>query len=197
LISSRQYSSLADTNTTSKLLNLSRRYGEDRALIRYARYLRIRDFKIGSFVMLGSRRGIPWVQLFEPQLNFVMEEDAETRLYFFRNRLPRPGEQAIYSQSRNLDGTLETYADIAFLPNLGGNGYVMILAGITMEGAEAAGDLVSSDRFAEIVSNILSKKADQPAPGYFEILVKTRAVAGATSSSQVITYRALSPPIAD
>jgi hypothetical protein len=39
----------------------------------------LREFKMGNFVLIGSRRGVPWVQLFEPQLNFSMEEDHASR----------------------------------------------------------------------------------------------------------------------
>ena len=89
LISTRQYSSLADTNTASKLLQLGQTFGEKRATIRYARYLSVRDFQTGNFVLMGSRRGIPWVQLFEPQLNFAMEENQATRTYAFRKQAPQ------------------------------------------------------------------------------------------------------------
>lgn len=191
LISTRQYSSLADTNTASKLLQLGQTFGEKRATIRYARYLSVRDFQTGNFVLMGSRRGIPWVQLFEPQLNFAMEENQATRTYAFRNKRPSAHEETLYAPSKKDDGTVETYADIAFVPNLGGTGSVLILNGIGMEGAEAAGDLVAGSRFAQILSSFLPKQVKGGTVPYFEILLRIRAVAGASRSSEVVTYRIL------
>jgi hypothetical protein len=191
LISTRQYSSLADTNTASKMLQLGRAFGEKRAVIRYARYLSVRDFQTGNFVLMGSRCGIPWVRLFEPQLNFALEENQETRAYAFRNKHPSGREERLYAQSKTDDGTVETYADIAFVPNLGGTGSVLILNGIGMEGAEAAGDLVTSARFTEILASFLPKPASSGAVPYFEILLRIRAVAGTSRSSEVVTYRIL------
>lgn len=89
LIASRQYTSLADTNVASKIEQISQQFGNSRTSIRYARYLNIRDFKTENFIFIGSCLGIPWVQLFEPQLNFALEEDKLTHRFHFRNRKPQ------------------------------------------------------------------------------------------------------------
>lgn len=190
LVASRQYTSLADLNLSSKLIDLSRQFGANQASIRYARHLNVRDFKAGNFIFLGSRRGIPWERLFEPQLNFAMEQDKQTRRFFFRNKAPRPGEQPKYVPIEK-SGVLETYSDIALLPNLGNNGAVLILSGLTMADTEAAGELLSrKDIFSEL-SRILGSEVVRDR--YFEILLKTRAVAGAAESSHVVTFRVIQP----
>lgn len=190
LIAGRQYTSLADINIASRLVELSRELGGNRAPIRYARHLNIRDFKTENFVLIGSRRGIPWVQLFEPQLNFSFEEDKNTHRFYFRNKRPRPGEPATYVPTEN-GGTAETYADIALLPNLGNTGSVLILSGITMEGAEAAGELVVGKDFSKELTRMLGPKAVRE--HYFEILLKARIVDGAARNSQIVTYRLIQP----
>ena len=186
LIAGRQYTSLADTNIASKLVELSRDFGGNRAPIRYARHLNIRDFKTQNLVLVGSRRGVPWVQLFESQLNFSFEEDKATHRFHFRNKRPKPGEPADYVPTENGDFA-ETYADIALLPNLGNNGLVLILSGISMIGVEAAGELVAGKDFSRELARMIGPQAvrDQ----YFEILLKTGSVAGAARNSQIVTYR--------
>ena len=190
LIAGRQYTSLADINVASRLVELSRDFGGNRAPIRYARHLNIRDFKTQNLVLIGSRRGVPWVQLFESQLNFAFEEDKATHRFYFRSKAPKPGEQAAYVPTEN-GGSTETYADIALLPNLGDSGSVLILSGITMEGAEAAGELVAGKDFSRELTRLIGQQAVRES--YFEILLKTRAVAGAARNSQIVTYRLIQP----
>jgi hypothetical protein len=148
--------------------------------------LNIRDFKTENFVLIGSRRAVPWAQLFEPQLNFSFEEDRATHRFHLRNKRPKPGEPAIYVPTER-DGSLESYADIALLPNLGNSGSVLILSGITMEASEAAGELVIAKGFSQQLARMLGPQAVRDR--YFEIILKTRAVAGASRSSQIVTYR--------
>jgi hypothetical protein len=190
LIASRQYSSLADINIASRLVNLSHEFGGNGAAIRYARNLNIRDFKTGNFVLIGSRRGVPWVQLFEPELNFSFEENKTTHRFYFRNKAPKPGEQASYVPTEN-GGTADTYADIALLPNLGNTGTVLILSGISMESAEAAGELVGDKDFAKVLTRMIGPEA--VSERYFEILLRTSAVGGTVKNSQIVTYRMVQP----
>ena len=195
LISTRQYTSLADLNSAQQLSELSHRFSPNPPTIRYARHMNVRDFKTGNFILAGSRRGIPWVRLFESQLNFKLEEDPGTHTYYFRNRSPRPGEPAGWHRETSSDTTVETYADVALTPNLGNNGYVLILSGIDMEASEAAGEFVGRTEFQKALSSVLPKIAGRPQLRYFELLLRTRAVAGATSGSQVVSSRILSAPV--
>jgi hypothetical protein len=190
LIASRQYTSLADLNVASRLAELSGDFSPSRAPIRFSRHLNIRDFKTESFVLIGSRRAVPWVQLFEAQLNYSFEEDPATHRFHLRNKRPKPGEPATYIPTENGGGS-ETYADIALLPNLGNSGSVLILSGITMEGSEAAGELVAGKGFSGQLARMLGPQAVRDR--YFEILLKTRAVAGAARSSEIVAYRLIQP----
>jgi hypothetical protein len=195
LISTRQYTSLADLNSSGRLAELSHRYSNDAPAIRYARHMNVRDFKTGNFILLGSRRGIPWVRLFEPQLNFSMEQDARTRSYYFRNKTPRTGEPDAWYQEAKTDTTVETYADVALVPNLSNTGYVLILSGIGMEASEAAGEFVAGPEFQKALLATLPRTAGQPQLRYFELLLRIRAVAGAARSSQVVTSRIFNSPL--
>jgi hypothetical protein len=190
LIAGRQYTSLADLNIASRLVELSSEFGPSHAPIRFSRHLNIRDFKTESFVLIGSRRAVPWVQLFESQLNFSFEEDAATHRFHLRNKRPKPGEPATYVPTES-GGSSETYADIALLPNLENSGSVLILSGITMEGSEAAGELVAGKGFSGQLARMLGPQAVRDR--YFEIVLKTRAVAGAARSSEIVAFRLIQP----
>jgi len=174
LLADRQYTSLGDASVATRLMELSHRYGVH-TNIRYPRFMSVRDFKNGNFIFIGSRRGLPWEQLFEPQLNFALEEDHQTGRYRFRNKAPLPGEQAAYQPSVGAD----TYADIALLPNLAGNGYVLILAGIEMAATEAAGELVASRDFPDVLAGLLRSKGQS----------SEKVVGGAAEGSKIVAYR--------
>ncbi len=190
LIIARQYTSLADINIASRLQDVSRQYGDNSARIRYARNLNIRDFKTENFVIVGSRRGAPWVQLFESGLNFSLEENKDTHHFYFHNKAPKPGEQADYVPSEN-GGATETYADIALLPNLSNTGTVLILSGLSMESSEAAGELVTAKDFSKTLARLIGPQAVRER--YFELLLETRAVGGAVRNSRILTYRMIQP----
>jgi hypothetical protein len=148
----------------------------------------VRDFKNGNFILIGSRRSLPWEQLFEPQLNFALEEDHQTGKYFFRNKAPLSGERATYQPASGVVGT-DTYADIALLPNLTGSGYVLILAGLDMASTEAAGDLVASQEFPDVLNRMLRSPNSQPPAPYVEVLVQEKAVGGTAQGSKIMGYR--------
>jgi hypothetical protein len=187
LIANRQYTSLGDVNIASKFMDLSRRYTAQTS-IRYSRFMSVRDFKNGNFILIGSRRSLPWEQLFEPQLNFALEEDHQTGKYFFRNKAPLSGERATYQPASGVVGT-DTYADIALLPNLTGSGYVLILAGLDMASTEAAGDLVASQEFPDVLNRMLRSPNSQPPAPYVEVLVQEKAVGGTAQGSKIMGYR--------
>jgi hypothetical protein len=192
LIASRQYTSLGDVNVTTNLLSLSEHYNA-RPRIRYARYLDTREFKSGNFILIGSRRGVPWVQLFEPQLNFYIEQDAKTHSFRFLNRSPQPGEQPYYGNNSDTKNQEESYADIAILPNLSGSGYVVIISGITMEATEAAGELVASKDFSSTLAKLLRAGSGNAPARYAELLMQARTMPGTAGVSRIICHRLVRP----
>ncbi len=171
-------------------MDVSRRFGPNQAQVRYARHLNIRDFKTGNSILLGSRRGIPWVRLFEDQLNFTMVEDKKAHDFYFLNRSPQLGEQTSYVPATR-GGELTSYADVALVPNLDNNGVVLLVAGLSMVDTEEAGELLTRKDVWKWLAQIVG--ADVAKGKYFEILLKTKAVAGAANRSQVVTYRLIQP----
>ena len=118
-----------------------------------------------------------------------MEEDRLRHSFFFRNKSPKPDEPATYRPPDAKDG--DTYADIALLPNLDRTGYVLILSGIDMAGTEAAGGLVASPEFSDLLAKML-RPVDGSAPAsYIEMLMQAKAVAGTTEAPRIVAYRLL------
>lgn len=192
VIATRQYTSLGDLNVTANFLRLSEHY-DARPRIRYARYLDTREFKSGNFILIGSRRGVPWVQLFEPQLNFYVEQDVKTHSFRFLNRSPQPGEQPYYGSAANGKNQEASYADIAILPNLSGNGYVVLISGITMEATEAAGEMVASKEFSSALAKLLRTGPGKTPARYAEVLLQAKTMPGTAGVSRIICHRLVRP----
>jgi len=166
----RQTTSLGSTELASRLLEFGTKYGV-KAVLRHPKNLNVREFKTDNFILLGSRLSIPWVELFEPALNFVMKIESEPRRLYLENRAPRAGEAARYERTPDKE---ETYADVAVLPNLDHTGTVLILNAIDMLGAEAAGEFA--------VNGGLPPQAR-------EVLLRVRAIGGAGSRTEVVAIR--------
>ena len=193
LLATRQYTSFGDAIVAGRLLRLSEYY-RGRPRIRYARYLDTREFKSGNFILIGSRRSLPWVQLFEPQLNFYVEQDAKPHSYRFRNRSPKPGEQAYYGGGLGGKNQAESYADIAIVPNLSGNDYVVIISGLVGAATEAAGEFLTSREFSSTLAKLLRERPGGGSARYAEILLQVKTMPGTAGVPRIISQRLLSPP---
>jgi hypothetical protein len=86
----------------------------------------------------------------------------------------------------NGSNIVESYADIALVPNLGKNGSVLMLNGITMEASEAAGQLLLRQDFPPALKHLLETSQ----PRHLEILIRVRSLGGAASNAEILTYRA-------
>jgi len=187
MIANRQYTSLADATLSGELRLLGARMGA-RVAVRFARHMNVRDFNSGNFILIGSSHSVPWVELFQPSLNFRFEPIGKEPRYGFRNLRPLPGEAPIFEVTATPSGPQESFATLSLLPNLTRNGTVLLLAGVTMEATEAAGEFAMREDFPEVVAKTLGVAPGQKLP-FFEILLRTVAVAGAPHKADVIAWR--------
>lgn len=155
-----------------------------------ARDLRMPDLESGNFVFIGSPSSNPWVSLDQSKLNFKEEEGVVgNSMKYFANLHPRPGEQAKY-QGLELTGAAgEDYATISLLPTSSGRGSMLILQGLHQEGTEAAGLFITNkDSRAELLK-ALGLHAPPTKPVYFEVLLRTQAVAGESNATRIVAVR--------
>jgi hypothetical protein len=158
----------------------------DRLSIRYARDLRIEDLKQGNTILLGSAESNPWVQLFEPSMNFYFEDDLLHDSARMVNRHPLPGEEAHYDSTPH-DPTPTIYGVVAYRPNLQGSGRVLILEGQTMAGTQTAADFVFDESYLlPFLKKIVRRDGSIPD---FELLLRSHSLGGQSSSIEVVAYR--------
>jgi hypothetical protein len=189
MISGRQYTSLADAMLSSELRSMGVQMGA-KVAVRYARHMNIRDFNTGNFILIGSTHGVPWVELFEPSLNFRFDRVGNEQRFGFRNIRPITGELPVYASTAPLNSPQESFATISMLPNLTHSGTVLMLNGVTMEATEAAGEFAMSSEFAQVLAKILGTSSTQKL-AHFQILLKAASMAGAPHKVDVMAWRKL------
>jgi hypothetical protein len=192
-IAIRRHTSAADMSVTLRLADTSRSFG-GRLKVQFARNVDIHDLRTGNVVLLGSRRSNPWVQLFETQLNFSLDEQDHSQGPSFRNKAPRAGEPNVFSIPSRFelhgaeDRSMESYALAAMLQSPSGTGMVMLIEGLSMEGTEAAGELVTNFEKLGGVLRRIGVNNDQPMKPC-EMLLKLTAVPGGFGDAELIAYR--------
>ncbi len=165
------------------------RVASDRAThldIRYARDVRPNDLKSVNAVLSGAAQANPWVQLFEQHMNFILEDDPQNHVFSVFNRVPLRGEPARWD-STVADPQHRVYGVVAFVPNLTGDGDVLILEGTSMSGTEAAWDFVQDNvklmPFLKTIEN-----ADGSLP-HFELLIATSNMGSSAVETSAVAWR--------
>ena len=185
LVLTRQFTSFADVILASRFQEIAGPY-RDRVQIRYARNLHLRDFKSGHYILLGSSRSNPWVELFDERRNFQAGFDPASQSPLFRNRHPQAGEQPVYLTQGSGGRTGETWGLVALLPQPERNGNVLIVEGTNMEGTEAAGEFLTNPDSLESLARRLPPGAE-----YFEVLLRLTAMAGTPRNTEIAAVRVL------
>jgi hypothetical protein len=190
LLPTKYYTSIADLQMVDHFQRMNSA-NWSRASIHSARNVNASDFKSGNFILLGSSRANPWLNLFEARLNFLLEYDDTLRRPYVLNRSPQPGEQPVYRPSQLSQRDQDAFSVIALVPNLTHTGVVLLIAGTTMEGTEAAGEYVTD----ETLSVKLFRHMGAIRRGklsYFEALLRSGTLAGTAKDSELVAYRLLS-----
>jgi hypothetical protein len=185
-LGSRRYTSIVDLEEILSLEQLAR--GSERNLqVRYARDLRPNDLKSGNVILIGASEANPWVELFERNMNFVFQDNYKTGIFSVLNRSPKSGEPAHWDAVWN-DPQRRVYGLVAYVPNLSGDGNVLILEGTSMSGTEAARDFVMDDsQLLPFLKKI--QRADGSLP-HFEVLLGTQNMSASALRSNLLAWRA-------
>ncbi len=179
-LANRRYTSFVDLELFDKLTHLPEALSGSYS-VRYARDINVNDLKTSNIVLSGSQDANPWIELFEPSMNFVLHDDLQKGIRAFANRQPQTGEQDLYLCRQ------AEYGLLAYLPNLSGTGNVLLVEGTSVAGTEAISDFLFDDSTLEPFLRKIRKK-DGSLP-HFEILVKSGDLNGSASGSQIVAYR--------
>jgi hypothetical protein len=170
------------------------RNGASRLDVHAARSIRFADLKTDdNFIFLGCPRSDPWVALFNDQLDFQFAFDKTSGQEFIRNVRPRQNELPAYYPTAQGWATGQSFGIVALVQNPDQEGHVLLLAGASGEGTEAAGKLVTDlPRLSQILK---SCGLDSPRrPAHFELLLRFNAMAGSANNIDVVACHTLKEP---
>ena len=187
----KQYTSVADVRLVERLAVMNAAHWK-RTSVRSSRFVQMQEFKNSNMVLIGSSRSTPWVEMFEPQLNFDVEYDYSLHIPVVRNKHPKPGESATYRNGVEGGKPSHVFSTISYLPNLNHNGHILLIQGSSSEGSEAAGEWVTSSApFAQLLQRAgLSAGSSLD---NVEILLRSRTMGGTPGSTEVVAYRSYGP----
>lgn len=181
----RRYTSIVDLEAAVRLAQIAQ-MAHSTLQVRYSRDVRPNDLKTGNVIVMGAAEANPWVELFERNMNFVLQNDYKAGAFLVINKAPRPGEQKQWV-SRVSDPQRNVYGVVAFTPNLSNNGDVLIVEGTSMAGTEAAWDFISDDsELRPFLRRIQQPDGRLP---HFELLVGTQNLSSSAVRSNVLAWR--------
>jgi hypothetical protein len=185
-LASRRYTSIVDLGIAQQLTQIADAQ-KSRLTLSYARDVHVDDLKQANVVLIGAAAANPWVELFEPKMNFVFA-DAHIRQYSVVNRVPTGTEPAKWTANYD-DPQHRVYGVVGFLPNLGGTGSVLILEGTSMAGTQCAWDFVADDSsFLPFVNRI--KRPDGSIP-HFQVVLDSTNLTGSAIKRSIVASRVM------
>lgn len=188
VVAQGRYTSIIDLEMTQFFSQISLAK-KSKLEVRYARDLRPNDLKEGNIILSGASEANPWVQLFEHDMNFVFTYDRAHGTSSVHNRLPRQGEPRQWDSTPN-DEQHHVFGVVAYLPNLSGDGNVLILEGTSMAGTECALDFVSDNsQLLPFLEQI--RRPDGKLP-HFEVVLGTNNMSGSSVKNSILAWRTTS-----
>jgi hypothetical protein len=192
VLSMRQIINVGDAGVSTRIRDSLSALGPTPLVrIHSAQNMRPRDFLSGNFILLGDSSSDPWVQMFgESRFNFQFDPDISHFPRHILNVHPKAGELGYYAAdpSQNL-----SYARIAYIPNVTNTGRVLLIAGTTMEGTEAAADFCLQPDSVLILRHDLGIGNVKELPA-FEVLLATSAEGGTGIEAHLVSARASGSP---
>jgi hypothetical protein len=178
-------------NTQSFVLDLIPRFAQvippSQLSVRHPSTLAVSDFEKDNALLISGPYGDPWVQLFDPNLNFQVAIDADKRAYI-ANRAPRASEQKTYYNYTDASHTVFCYARIAYLPGLSASNRVLLAGGPHTASTDAACRFLTRPDSLMAVYRLFHVNSPAQLP-WFELLVEARALGNSPWSMRILAHR--------
>lgn len=158
------------------------------------------DLKTTDIVILGSPAENNMLRDLPQQQDFIfrLTKDAnDTSAFGVVNPKPGPGEQRAYlarQEGPSRSQISEDYAVISLLRGLDENRRLLILAGITTFGTQAAAEYVTKpEHIKDLIAHLNTAPPGQPPklPPYFQVLVKVKVNGGVPVQVAYVTHHVL------
>jgi len=183
----REFTSIADIHMARRVVTVDVQQGRPTDVV-LARHADPTQFQSQNVVLCGPRRANPWLELYEPKLNFRSRFTEGDRRAYFDNTAPEAGELATYQVVWNHVG----YCRVAYLPNAEGTHGVLIVSGTDMSSSDAGSEFITSERWVKPLLDDLGVGANGRIP-HFEVLLRAQLLLGTAPNFERIALRVVKP----
>lgn len=181
----QHFTSFIDLQIITSLTRLPE-FNPQRAILRFPRDLRLDDLRNANAVIIGSVGSNPWASVAEANANFRIEYRDGMQSATIVNSKPQQGEAATYV-SHWSEPAHETFALISFLPNLAGNGRLLLLEGLDVAGTQAAAEAIfHPDSIEAILRGAVRPDGSLRS---FEILLRSTSIRSSATGTQIVGSR--------
>ena len=157
------------------------------------------DLKTKNIVILGSPAENYLLRELPQEQDFVfriIKDEKQNTTFGIVNTKPRTGEQAVYlakQEGPSRSQISEDYAIVSLLRGLDSEHKLMILAGITTFGTQAAAEYVTRPEYAkELIARVGAETGDgRRLPSYYQVLIKVKVNGGVPVQISYVTHHAL------
>jgi hypothetical protein len=179
----KRHSSFADTSFLWKLWSVPGA-NPGQAVLRFARDYSFHDLRADNAVLLGNSRSNLWVEAFESKTGLRWQFD-EAGAYYYPVDSWNNGKA--YRSDVSGD-THEGYCGIALLPNLGGTGSVLTIAGTGGSSINGGADFLLDESSLAELRRRLTSPAGSPFP-YFEALIRVEGRSATPRNLSIVLCR--------
>jgi hypothetical protein len=181
----RRYSSYANASFLWKLFQIAGSE-QPRTSLHFARDYSFRELKANNVVLLGNSHSNPWVEPFENRLGLRWVYDKPLGVYY-------PVDTRVESTVKSFrpadsGETREGFSMVSLLPNLGGNGNVLIVSGTGGHAMGAAADFLGDEQGVSQLLAALHATKGRPFP-YFEALLRVTGRSTMTRDTAIVLCR--------
>jgi hypothetical protein len=181
----RRQSSFSNANFLWKLFQL---WGPDarRATLVFARDYSFHALKSDNAVLLGNPRSNPWMEPFLPRTGLRWMYDKATATYYPVDTWA--GTEPKIFRGADVNEVREGYCAISLVPNLGGNGNVLMISATGGSAFNAAADFLADEPAMARLRQSLPAAKDNAFP-YFEALVRVKGRSSQPKDAVVVVSR--------
>jgi hypothetical protein len=183
----RRQSNFADVNLVGRLSQTAAVLGSS-ANVGFARDFSFRQLRSGNMILLGTRQSNPWIQSFDSSLTLRWKFDPALDGYYPMDITASPSEVDRFRSGADGVKTHEGYTIVAFLPNLGGSGNVLIISGTGGAAVSAALEFLNNETAMSRLRSSLKPKEKDTFP-YFESLLRVEKGGGFPKNVTIILSR--------
>lgn len=192
-IATRRSTSPADLLVSVNMATLAGELG-GRVSAQFARNANADFLHHGNIVLIGSHRSNPWVEEYEPNLNFQLKQDPVSGAPLYLNRSPQSKEASTYAIPNSLDMEGDeqkefiSYGVIALLKICGEQSFVVLDEGLNMQATQAMGDQLTDPQMLDALLHSIGHKPGKNVEP-FEALVQITSLPGGYDGPKVVAVR--------